>query len=53
MWISLMYFLEYEEEFEDTKKVIRIRNSKDRQYNGQMTNGQTDKQWSTKHYTQS
>ena len=36
MWISLMYFLEYEEEFEDTKKVIRIRNSKDRQYNAQM-----------------
>ena len=27
--------IELEEEFEDTKGVSRIRNSKDRQYNGQ------------------
>ena len=37
------------EEFEDTKRVIRIRNSKkDRQHNGQK---KKDKQRSTKHYT--
>jgi hypothetical protein len=40
--------LEGEEEFEDTKGVIRIRKSKDRQYNGQ----KPQKQWSTKHYTE-
>jgi len=35
-----------EEEFEDTKRLIKIRNSKnDRQHNGQ-----EDKQRSTKHY---
>jgi hypothetical protein len=38
------------EEFEDTKGVIRIREStKDRQHNGQKRNGQKDKQRSTKH----
>jgi hypothetical protein len=37
----------YQEEFEDTKEVIRIRKSKDSQ-----RNGQRDKQWSTKHYTE-
>ena len=48
------------EEFEGTKGIIRIRNSKkNRQYNGQKTEeqttqwpkekGQKDKQWSTKH----
>jgi hypothetical protein len=36
-----------QEDFEDTKEVIRIRKSKkDRQYNGQQ---KKDKQWSTKH----
>ena len=35
-----------QEEFEDTKGVIRIRKSKDRQHNGQKKN---DKQRSTKH----
>jgi len=36
-----------QEEFEDTKVVIRIRKLKDRQHNGQK-----DKQRSTKHYTE-
>jgi len=41
-------FLLYYEEFEDTKGVIRIlKSKKDRQHNGQ-----TDKQRSTKHYTE-
>ena len=38
--LHLVYFhiwLVYKEEFEDTKGVIRILKSKDRQYNGQMT----------------
>ena len=39
-------FILFEEEFEYTKGVIRIRKSKDRQ-----RNGQKDKQRSTKHYT--
>ena len=39
-----------EEEFEDTKGVIRIRKSKkDRQHNGQKEKGQKNKQRSTKH----
>ena len=43
------------EQVEDTKGVIRIRKSKDRQYNGQRTDntmakGQKDKQLATKHY---
>jgi len=39
----------FEEEFEDTKGIIRIRKSKkDRQHNGQK---KKDKQRSTKHYT--
>ena len=34
------YFLRFQEEFEDTKGVIRIRKSKkDRQHNGQDTKG--------------
>ena len=37
-----MYFLEYEEEFEDNKKVIRIRKSKERQHNGQMKQDKTN-----------
>ena len=37
------------EEFEDTKGVIRICKSKDKQYNGQK---KKDKQRSTKHYTE-
>ena len=37
------------EEFEDTKVVIRIRKSKNRQYNGQKKKRQKDKQRSTKH----
>jgi hypothetical protein len=36
---------------EDTKVVIRSRKSKDRQYNSQMKENQTDKQWSTTQYT--
>ena len=39
-------FILFEEEFEYTKGVIRIRKSKDRQHNGQK-----DKQRSTKRYT--
>ena len=38
------------EKFEDTKVVIRSRNSKDRQCNGQKKKGQKDKQWYIKHY---
>jgi hypothetical protein len=39
-----------EEEFEDTKGLIRIRKSKkDRQHNGQKEKRQKDKQRSTKH----
>ena len=38
-----------QEEFEYTKEVIRIRNSKDRQYKGQK---KKDKQRSTRHYTE-
>ena len=37
------------EEFEDTKGVIRIRKSKNRQHNGQKKKRQKDKQRSTKH----
>jgi hypothetical protein len=37
------------EELEDTKEVIRIRKSKDRQHNDQIKKGQKDKQRSTKH----
>jgi hypothetical protein len=37
-------------QFEDTKGVIRIRKSKDRQHNDQKKKTQ-DKQRSTKHYT--
>jgi hypothetical protein len=36
------------EELEDTKEVIRIRKSKDRQHNVQIKKGQKDKQRSTK-----
>ena len=36
-----------EEKFKDIKEVIRIRKSKDRQYNGQMKNNKKDKQRST------
>ena len=43
----LEQFLLYYEEFEDTKEVIRIHKSKDKQHNGQ-----TDKQRSIKHYTE-
>ena len=38
-----------EEEFEDTKVVIRIRISKSRRHNGQKKKRQKDKQRSTKH----
>jgi hypothetical protein len=48
--ISERYF-RAEEEFEDTKGVIGIHNSKDRQHNGHKKKGQKDKQRSTKHYT--
>jgi hypothetical protein len=37
------------EELEDTKEVIRILKSKDRQHNVQIKKGQKDKQRSTKH----
>ena len=38
-----------QEEFEDTKEVIRICILKNRQHNGQKKKGQKDKQRSTKH----
>ena len=38
----------FQEEFEDTKWVIRIRISKNRQHNGQKKKGKKDKQRSTK-----
>jgi len=38
-----------QEQFEDTKEVIKIcKSKKDRQHNGQK---KKDKQWSIKHYT--
>ena len=40
------------EMFEDTKWVIRIRKSKDRQKNGQKKKEKKDKQRSKKHYTE-
>jgi hypothetical protein len=40
-----------QDKFEDTKRVIRSRNSKkDGQFNGQSENGQKDKQWSASKY---
>ena len=45
---KLLNIMSYEE-FEDTKVVIRIRKSKNRQYNGQKKKRQKDKQRSTKH----
>jgi hypothetical protein len=42
-----------QEEFEDTKGVIRVRKlTKDRQHNGQKKKGQKNNQLSTKHYTE-
>jgi len=40
--------VQLKEEFEDTKGVIRIRKSKNRQHNGQKKKVQRDKQQSTK-----
>ena len=40
-------FIFWQEDFEDTNGVIRIRKSKDKQHNGQK-----DKERSTKYYTQ-
>jgi hypothetical protein len=38
----------------NTEVIRSPKSMKDRQYNGQkMENGQKDKQWSTKHYTES
>jgi hypothetical protein len=49
VFYSLLIKNKWQEEFEDTKGVIRSRKSKnDRQHNGQ-EKGQKDKQWSTKH----
>ena len=46
-------YLNWQEEFEDTKDVIRIRKSKkDKQHNDQKKKGQKDKQRFTKHYTE-
>jgi hypothetical protein len=45
-------YLVIREEFEDTKVVIRSRQSKDRQHYDQTTKGQKDKQRSTQHYTE-
>ena len=39
------------EEFEVTKGVIKIRNSTDRQHNGQKKMDKRDKQLSTRYYT--
>ena len=41
----------YLEEFYDTKWIIIIRKSKDRQHNGQKKKKKKEKQWPTKHYT--
>ena len=46
-WYCISFFLLVFEEFEDTKRVIRILISKNRQHNGQKV--QKDKQRSTKH----
>ena len=52
MYVYCIYIYIYnQEEFEDTKGVIKIRKSDDRQHNGQNEKGQKDKQRSTKHYT--
>ena len=45
---KLLNIMSYEE-FGDTKGVIRIRKSKNRQHNGQKKKRQKDKQRSTKH----
>ena len=45
-----LYDIIGQEEFEDTKGVIRIYKSKDRQYNGEKE--QKDKQRSIKYYTE-
>jgi len=51
-WIRLTrrsYFIIYEEEFEDTKRIIRICKIEEGQ--SPKEKGQNDKQRSTKHYT--
>ena len=54
VYIYLQIQLDYfQQEFEDTKGVIVICKSKDRQHNGQKKKGQIDKEQSTKHYTTS
>jgi hypothetical protein len=50
-YVSIIFRKEIKEEFEDTKGVIRICESKDRQHNGQKKKDKNDKQWSTKYYT--
>ena len=51
--IILCLLIYTHEKFEDTKGVIRNRNSKkDRQYNSQYRKGQKNKLRSTKHYTE-
>ena len=45
-----LYFLRSQEEFEDTKGVVRFRISKEnRQHNGQKKKAQKDNERSTKH----
>ena len=55
-WSDYSLFTSYncrnmQKEFVNTKGVIRIRKSKDRQHNGQKNKKKKDKQRSTKHYT--
>jgi hypothetical protein len=45
----IAYWESHQEEFEDTKGVVIIRKSKDRQHNSKK---EKDKQKSTKHYTE-
>jgi len=50
--IKLCRLIYTHEKFEDTKGVIRIHKSKDRQYSDQYKKGQKNKLRSTKHYTE-
>ena len=42
--LLFQWYLLYDEEFEDTKRVIRTRKPKNRQHNGQKEKGQKEKQ---------
>ena len=49
-FLDVSNFKKYKENFEDTKRVIRIHNLEDRQHNGQKKKNKKDNQRSTKHY---